>query len=507
MEVFDLAAKIALDKKEYDEGMKSASVTANTAAGKIGKALKVIGKATAVAVAAGATAAGALIKQSIQAYSEFEQLAGGTQLMYGDAFDFVMNKARNAYATVQMSQRQYMEQANSFATSFKKSLGGDSQAAAELADRVITAQADIVAATGISQEAAQNAFSGIIRGNYTMLDNLNIGIAGTKTGMEQVIKEVNAWNKAQGKATKYSINNTADVMNALVDYVDMVGLSGYASAEAADTISGSVSSMKAAWDNLVVGMSDDNADMEELVNNFIDSVVKVGENIMPRVETALDGISTLIQVGSEKLVPLVSKAITDNIGSLVSAGAKLLTAIIVGLIQAAPQIVEEIPGIVTEIKNAFIENKDALKDAGMQLLEMLGEGALAAISWAAEVGSKVVDDIKAGIESAWDGLVSWFQGIWDKVFGNLAATVNLRGDYDSGFQHAIGLDYVPYNNYAANLHRGEAVLTRDEAERWRRGGESGGNVTIVQNINETVKTPVEHAAATLAYFEQARWAT
>ena len=44
--------------------------------------------------------------------------------------------------------------------------------------------------------------------------------------------------------------------------------------------------------------------------------------------------------------------------------------------------------------------------------------------------------------------------------------------------HATGMDYVPYNNYLARLHEGEAVLTKAEASLWRRGDDAGGAVGI-----------------------------
>ena len=90
------------------------------------------------------------------------------------------------------------------------------------------------------------------------------------------------------------------------------------------------------------------------------------------------------------------------------------------------------------------------------------------------------------------------------------------------FGHKDGLDYVPYDEYPARLHKGEAVLTAAEARAWRAGKRSGsadaaplqhgGNrsssgVTIVQNIQAVPQTPAEIAAATAAYWEIARWAT
>ena len=48
-------------------------------------------------------------------------------------------------------------------------------------------------------------------------------------------------------------------------------------------------------------------------------------------------------------------------------------------------------------------------------------------------------------------------------------------DYDTGRggagrSFATGLDFVPYDNFFARLHEGEAVLTKAEAADWRRGG-------------------------------------
>ena len=142
-------------------------------------------------------------------------------------------KARNAYETVQMSQNDYLQQVNGFATGLKTALGGNVQAAAELADKVITAEADVVAATGNTQEAVQNAFNGIMKSNFTMLDNLQLGIAPTKEGFQQLIDKVNEWNAENGEATAYTIDNLADCQAALVDYIEMQGLAGYAANEAA----------------------------------------------------------------------------------------------------------------------------------------------------------------------------------------------------------------------------------------------------------------------------------
>lgn len=231
-------------------------------------------------------------KAAYTSYARYEQLAGGAQLMFGDAYDFVAEKARNAYKTVQMSQNDYLQQVNGFATGLKTALGGNVQAAAELADKVITAEADVVAATGNTQEAVQNAFNGIMKSNFTMLDNLQLGITPTKEGFQQLIDKVNEWNAENGEATAYTIDNLADCQAALVDYIEMQGLAGYAANEAAGTIEGSTASMKAAWQNLATGMADSSADMEGLTKDFVDSVFTAGKNIIPRVQQIVTGVGT-----------------------------------------------------------------------------------------------------------------------------------------------------------------------------------------------------------------------
>lgn len=87
-----------------------------------------------------------------------------------------------------------------------------------------------------------------------------------------------------------------------------------------------------------------------------------------------------------------------------------------------------------------------------------------------------------------------------------AAATGMSSGGTGGHSSAGGLDYVPYDGYPAVLHRGESVLTKAEAEDWRRGTHNAAGITIVQNIQSVPQTPVELAAATAAYFETARWA-
>lgn len=174
------------------------------------------------------------------------------------------------------------------------------------------------------------------------------------------------------------------------------------------------------------------------------------------------------------------------------------------------QIVEVFSPVVETLSQFFSQAWDAIKavlSTWEGYFREIWENCKSAYEDAFSVGEKIVNDIKSGIGSAWDGLVSWFNKLWNSLFGGRTVNVNVNHNSSGGSSRAIGMDYVPYNGFPAVLHRGEAVLTHYEADQWRRG-RSGGNgqgITIVQNIHATPQTPVQLAAATQAAFEQARW--
>lgn len=432
MDLFDVAAKISLDTKGYERGLDDASSKTSSFAEKLGNGLKTAAKVGAAALTAAATAATALGTAAVKAYAEYEQLVGGAKLMFGEAYDFIANKAQNAFATVQMSQNDYLQQVNGFATGLKTALGGNEKAAAELADRIITAEADIVAATGASQEAVQNAFNGIMKSNYTMLDNLQIGIKPTKEGFQEVIDKVNEWNEANGRATNYQIDNLADAQSALVDYIEMVGMAGYANREASDTIQGSMAAAKAAWNNLLTGLADDEADLESLVDNVVETVSKAGENIMPRVEKVLDGIGKLIDKLLPKIVEKIPKLINKYLPNLIKSGAKIIASLISGITgdsdnlistaqeairlivdtitKSLPKLVKVGGNIITEFIVGLSEMLPEIADAALEMIQELLETLTdtsnlstildAVLTIIVSVAEKIVDALPTIIEAA-----------------------------------------------------------------------------------------------------------
>ena len=393
MNVGEIVYKILGDDADFKKVMGNVGKLAT-------KTMSVIAEAALAASAAAATAVGALAKEAVASFGDYEQLAGGAELMFGEAYDFIAEKARTAYKDIQMSQNDYLEQVNGFAIGLKTAMGGDEIGAAKLADRIVAAEADIVAATGNTAENVQNAFNGIMKNSYTMLDNLQIGITPTKEGFQELIDKVNAYKEAHGEATKYTIDNLADCQNALVDYIEMQGLAGYAQAEGADTLQGSMASMTAAWQNMLTGMADPTQDFEGLVSNLIDSVLNVSDNLIPRIEAVLPQMATGVTQLAEGILPLIPDtlnamlpdvidgansliaALLDTLSSIADTAIPIVTenadeiidTLLTGLVSAIPNLASSAADLCTALITAILDNADIITQGAVDIVVALAEG-------------------------------------------------------------------------------------------------------------------------------------
>lgn len=512
-----------------------------------------------------------------------------------NAHNVVLENAANAYKTAGMSANEYMETVTSFSASLISSLGGDTASAAEYADIAITDMADNANKMGTSIEMIQNAYQGFAKQNYTMLDNLKLGYGGTKTEMQRLIKDASELSDSVDK-NSMSFANIVEAIHVMQTEMGISGITmeeynelvasgamtqeeafellGTTAKEASFTISGSISSMKAAWSNLITGLADDNADFGTLMNDFVGSVKTAAGNIAPRIGTALNGVAKLIQeivpVAMEyipqiitEFLPTIADAtigivtsigtaifdnidqilewgqnmldtlleginsntgniasvvtqivttfgtfILENLPEIIMAGVNLLLSLVQGIIASIPELATAATQTIIQLASYIIsaENLEKLISLGGDLINALSDGIENVVAELVSVGEKVVESIKSGINSAWSGLVSWFNGLWDSLFGN--RTVNVSANVSTNGSHAGGLAYVPFDGYIAELHKGERVLTASEAREYNSGASvnNTSGITIIQNIQSVPQTPVEFAAATEAYFEQARWA-
>lgn len=416
-----------------------------SAGGRFSNIFGAIAKGGLAALGAAAAGVAALTKGAVSSFAEYEQLVGGSKLMFGDAYDFIEQKAAGAWESVQMSQNDYLEQVNGFAVGLKTALGGNSQLAAELADKIVTAEADVVAATGNSREAVENAFNGIMKSNFTMLDNLQLGITPTKEGFQSLIDQVNEWNAANGESTNYVIDNVADCQAALVDYIEMQGLAGYAAGEGASTIQGSLAATQAAFQNLLTGLADGSADMSVLIDNLVSSATNLFDNLTPVILRSLEGIGQLIVNIAPKiadalpglvttLVPPLTQAamgiivalangLVQNLPVILDTSMQMIPVVINGLAEALPQLIEYIPQIVIAIAQAIVNNFPEIVKAGKNLVIALGQAILSLLGQMLSAGRQLLSSVVSGISGAISSVVSIgrniVQGIWNGISGAL----------------------------------------------------------------------------------------
>jgi hypothetical protein len=341
----------------------------STGLGKIGNVAGAAFKGVAVASGAAATGISVLTKSALDGYAAYEQLIGGVETLFKDSSDAVMGYAENAYKTAGMSANQYMETVTSFSASLIQSLDGDTAKAAEVADMAITDMSDNANKMGTSIDMIQNAYNGFAKGNFTMLDNLKLGYGGTKEEMERLLADAQAIS-----GIEYDISSFADVAEAIHVIQTEIGITGTTAKEASSTIEGSTASMKAAWENLVVGIADDNADLDSLINQFIDSATTALGNILPRIETILTGIGQLI----EKMVPVIMEQlpvlINGVLPQLLESGISMVESIIQGLVSNLPALISMGMDLVTQLLNVLLDNAPMLIEAGLQAIIQLALG-------------------------------------------------------------------------------------------------------------------------------------
>lgn len=386
--------------------------------------------AAATAAAGGVAAIGTA---AIKSYADFEQLKGGVETLFGaggqsigeyaasvgksvfeikseyddlmTAQSTVMDNAAKAYKTAGLSQNEYMESVTSFAASLKASTANELEAA-KAADQAIIDMADNANKMGTSMESIQNAYQGFAKQNYTMLDNLKLGYGGTKEEMQRLLADA---EKLSGQ--KYDISNLADVYKAINVIQTELGITDTTAEEATSTISGSLNMAKSSWANLLTGMADDNADFGALIDDFVESIVAVGENLLPRIETVLGGIGSLIEQLLPVIIARVPEILNNILPDLIQAGVNMISAILTGLQQNLPLILSGGAEILTTLIGAIL-----------QMLPMLAETAYTLVM---ELANGVINNIGDVASSGSETLLGFIEGIVEKLPELIETAVDL----------------------------------------------------------------------------------
>lgn len=370
---------------------------------KLGEFAQTAGKVAVAAFTAAAAAVGALVKSSLDNYAEYEQLVGGVETLFKDSADTVEKYANNAYKTAGMSANEYMETVTSFSASLLQSLGGDTAQAAEVADMAIRDMSDNANKMGTSIESIQNAYGGFAKQNFTMLDNLKLGYGGTKEEMERLLEDA---QKLSG--IEYDISSYSDIVEAIHVVQDEMGITGTTAKEASSTIQGSIASMGSAWQNLLTGLADENADFDQLIENLIDSIATVIENILPRIKIIITGIIDMIK----QLLPQIPPLIADLLPELLDGA----TALIQGLIEILPTVIDAVIAILPDLIKAILNMLPDIVSAVLDIVTALGVAI-------AEMLPDIVDAIMDVLPALIDALLDAYPKLLEASFALFTAII------------------------------------------------------------------------------------
>lgn len=471
--IFELFGSIVLDTSWAEKALAKVSKAGQKVGGVLSKGFKLagqaalqMGKVIGTGVAAGTAAMGKLVSSAMSAYANYEQLEGGVQKLFGDdAQNLVMEYARNAYRTAGLCANEYMDTVTSFSASLISSLGKDTVAAAAYADLAITDMADNANTFGSSMEDIQNAYKGFSKGNYTMLDNLKLGYGGTQKEMERLLTDA---SKLSG--VKYDISSFADIIAAIHEIQKDQGIFETTKNEAEKTISGSVNAAKAAWQNLLSGLADGNQDIDQLVGNLADSVMKAVNQIVPRLQTMAPRLVQAVQTLVSTLAPQLPGIINSILPGMVEAATTLITGLadvlpdlLGSIIDVLPNVVKQIGGALKKLFPSLLKTFKSLigkidfKGLGTAIgsglksivtnLPTIMQGIGSAIKWAWEkVGYPLIAGIFKGVfgvdlPDSWDQLVEdigdWWDGVVEDVGGALEITFKAIGDALTSAKEAV----------------------------------------------------------------------
>lgn len=386
--------------KNMNESMKDATNSASKMSSVmkgIGSSAIKVGKGLAVAGAAAATAVTALVSKSVGAFADYEQLTGGVETLFGaggrsveeyaqsvgksvsdiqgkydslmSAQNAVLENANKAYMTAGMSANEYMDTVTGFSASLISSLGGDTNKAADYANSALVDMSDNANKMGTDMESIKNAYQGFAKQNYTMLDNLKLGYGGTQEEMKRLLSDA---EKLTGQ--RYNISSFADITQAIHAIQTQMDITGTTAKEASTTISGSWGSLKAAFQNVLVGLTTGEDMFDQSLDALINTAVTFGQNIIPAIKGALSGVGYLIEGLAPVIGETIPPLINDLAPTLANSAVSLISSLVNGLTQNATQFSECLSNMIIVAVAGISTVVPQLLDAASKIVSNLMQG-------------------------------------------------------------------------------------------------------------------------------------
>ncbi|HEL2480613.1 TPA: hypothetical protein TZY47_000731 [Streptococcus suis] len=317
-----------------------------------------------------------VFSSAIDEGAKLQQSLGGIDTLFKNSADTVKNYASNAYKTAGLSANDYMENVTSFSASLISSLGGDTAAAAELANRAMTDMSDNANKMGTDMQAITGTYQSLARGNYAMLDNLKLGYGGTKAEMERLIKDASSYKDIQdelGISVEEGNMSFANMVKAISVVQKKLDITGTTMKEASTTFSGSLSMMKGAFNDFLGNLTT-GGDITKPLQALAESAATfLFGNFIPMIGNVFKGLptalSSFIEAAKPALVNGLKELLPEEAVNGITKVFDLITYSIDDMVMAFQDFYQgfEKTGAIKALSSALSE----LLTAGLDLSEKL----------------------------------------------------------------------------------------------------------------------------------------
>lgn len=234
--------------------------------------------------------------------------------------------------------------------------------------------------------------------------------------------------------------------------------------KAKDFFGNLISKTKESFENLIQGIKD-------FVSNSANAIADFFKNMVSNIA---DFISTVFQKAGN-LRDNLFNGIRNFISNMITTVGDFLSKMLYNIGEFLTKIPSDIAKCLGE----------ALKVLSNHVKDFFN------------IGAKLFSSLWDGLKSIWDKIWGWLGNIVDKiknVFSNIKSGFsNLFSGFGWNGSHANGLDYVPFDGYVAQLHKGERVLTKQENEEYNKGNGNSNSGGDVYNFFNTKPDPYEYA--------------
>ena len=308
--------------------------------------------------------------------------------------------------------------------------------------------------------------------------NLEQEIMAANTQINLAEQSVNNLNREIEEERKI-IEENSWVVQEYGDALVGMGESYQAAIDGTETLTAAEREQVAEFDFLqqqLDGISEELITATDEARQRLDGVISgFGEIEMPDAVSPEDMIAGLdsqieyMRTYQENLEKVKGLGLDPDLIEQLSDGSTQSAAILAGLAEDGGESIEELNAKMAEVettKNSLAESLaqaeinfdtrvDSIVDAANEMVTEVDQ-----YSGAYTSGANTVQGIIDGMNSKLD--------ILSYTSGRVRSLSNVtNGGSGSGTSHAMGLTYVPYDGYLAQLHRGEMILTALEARAYR----------------------------------------